>query len=233
MKMKQRQIRPERITKPIQLLAAWLVGLLTVDGIFLLAAAKIDFNSWQSGALVVAAILNVPLFIGALFLLQTKFRPELQEDSYYSTYLSNRTNEVIQMPRRDIEIDQLSLRIQQLETSLRKPITDEISVAITELSCGVNVHLENHAAIEEELEKQNVQLITSFGENADMPENMKVAVAEHLPRHIVSKILQLAKRLGFEYFAYIYPWEDIQEDVLFGAYGEPSENIKIRGLKTV
>jgi hypothetical protein len=229
--MEQQQIRPERITKPIQLLAAWLVGLLTVDGAFLLAAAKMDLNSWQSGALVVAAILNVPLFIGALFLLQTKFRPELQEDSFYSTYLSNRTNELIKVPRRDMVIDQLSSRIQQLENSLRKPIAGEVTVAVAALSYGVNVQLDNHAAIEAELEKLDVQLITTFGENSNKPDNMKVALAEHLPKHIVNEVLQLAKRLGFEYFAYIDPWENIQEDVLFGAYGELGVKIMLKKPK--
>jgi hypothetical protein len=29
---------------------------------------------------------NVPVFIGALFLLQTKFRAQIQEDSYYAQY---------------------------------------------------------------------------------------------------------------------------------------------------
>lgn len=84
------EIKPERITKPIQLLAAWLAGLAIVDGAFLTAAANIGKPDWIAGALVVAAILNVPIFLFSLFLLQTKFRPEMQEDSYYSQYLERR-----------------------------------------------------------------------------------------------------------------------------------------------
>lgn len=71
----------------MQLLAAWLTGLIIVAGSFLTAAAKVESPSWAPGALVIAAIVNVPLFLVCLFLLQTKFRAEMQEDAYYSKYL--------------------------------------------------------------------------------------------------------------------------------------------------
>lgn len=61
--------------KPIRLLAAWLVGLLTIDGIFLMAATSMDLHSWQSGALTVAAILNVPMFLAAYFQLHIRAQP--------------------------------------------------------------------------------------------------------------------------------------------------------------
>lgn len=88
--MSEPKITPHKITKPIQLLAAWLAGLAIIDGSFLAAAASIQTPTWIPGVLVVASILNVPLFIGSLFLLQTKFRPEMQEDSFYSEYLQNK-----------------------------------------------------------------------------------------------------------------------------------------------
>lgn len=85
--MSQHGISPEKVTKPIQLLAAWLIGLFVTNGSFLLAAQNIDRPTWGSAMLLIAAVANVPVFIGALFLLQTKFRPQMQEDSYYSRYL--------------------------------------------------------------------------------------------------------------------------------------------------
>jgi hypothetical protein len=85
--MAEHKINPEKVTKPIQLLAAWLVGLIAVNGSFLLAAHQISRPDWASALLVVCSALNVPVFIVALFLLQTKFRPQMQEDSYYSQYL--------------------------------------------------------------------------------------------------------------------------------------------------
>ncbi len=88
--MNGNKISPEKITKPIQLLAAWLIGLILIDGSFLFSAQKISDPTWASGALVISAIINVPIFLFAIFLLQTKFRPEMQEDSYYSKYLKRR-----------------------------------------------------------------------------------------------------------------------------------------------
>lgn len=87
--MTDHRINPEKVTKPIQLLAAWLVGLIVVNASFLLAAQQIAKPDWASAVLVIAAVVNVPVFIGALFLLQTKFRPQIQEDSYYAQYLEN------------------------------------------------------------------------------------------------------------------------------------------------
>lgn len=81
------KIEPHRITKPIQLLAAWLVGLIIVNGSFLGSAVAIETPIWLRCTLVIAAVINVPVFLVCIFLLQTKFRPEMQEDSYYHEYL--------------------------------------------------------------------------------------------------------------------------------------------------
>lgn len=88
--MAERNIRPEKITKPIQLLAAWLSGLVILNGSFLTAASYLSEPSWAAGLLVIAVVVNVPLFLIALFMLQTKFRPEMQEDTFYSKYLENK-----------------------------------------------------------------------------------------------------------------------------------------------
>ena len=87
MNMPNTEIRPDKITKPMQLLAGWLAGLILTNSGFLIAAANISEPKWVAGALVIAAIANVPLFLAALFLLQTKFRPHIQEDRYFSEYL--------------------------------------------------------------------------------------------------------------------------------------------------
>lgn len=83
-----------RINKPIQLLAAWLVGLTFVNTSFLTTASIIADPPWIRIALVVAAIVNVPVFISCIFLLQTKFRPEMQEDNFYSEHLKRKYNSI-------------------------------------------------------------------------------------------------------------------------------------------
>lgn len=90
--MNNHKINPDKITKPIQLLAAWLIGLILVNASFLTAGSQITEPYWITGTLVIAAIVNVPIFLMSLFLLQTRFRPEMQEDSYYSLYLEQKYN---------------------------------------------------------------------------------------------------------------------------------------------
>ena len=83
------KIVPEKVTRPIQLQACWLVGLILVNGAFLAGARLIEQPAWVPGLLVIAAVLNVPIFLGCYFVLQTKFRAEMQEDSYYSKYIGS------------------------------------------------------------------------------------------------------------------------------------------------
>ena len=219
--MEKPQITPERITKPIQLLGAWLVGLLTVDGTFLVAATRMDSSSWQSGALTIAAIVNVPIFIGALFLLQTKFRPELQEDSYYSTYLSSRTNEPIKIRRNEVLFGEIEKKLESLERNAQKIDQPEApATKLSELSFGINVHLANKDQILSELSALGILGVTQFGENLKPPETMKVAVSESIPKKELAEILRISRRLGFTHYGFIERFEDISEDVLFGAYGE-------------
>ncbi len=83
------KIDPHKITKPIQLMAVWFVALLSIDSAFLFWASKLSQPSWMPQALVIAAIAFVPFFVGGVFLMQTVFRKELQDDPYYSQWLTS------------------------------------------------------------------------------------------------------------------------------------------------
>src|SRR5258707_4174 len=85
--MAESQIQPHRITKPIQLLAVWMAGLTILVGSLLTGARFLANPQWVPPFLAVSAVALVPVFLGLLFLLQTKFRPQLQEDVYYSEWL--------------------------------------------------------------------------------------------------------------------------------------------------
>ena len=89
------RLQPDKVTRPIQLLAAWLVGLILIDGIFLETALRLDAGAWERSGLVVAAILNVPVFLAALFTLQTRFRAELQDDAHYERYLGKKAEDSV------------------------------------------------------------------------------------------------------------------------------------------
>lgn len=91
--MTEPQIQPHRITKPMQLLAVWMAGLVLLVGAFLGGARLLTKPDWLPTFLAISAVALVPLFLVLLFLMQTKFRPELQEDSFYAPYLANKAKE--------------------------------------------------------------------------------------------------------------------------------------------
>ena len=76
-------IRAEMITSPIQLLAACLILIIVIEGSFLSGAATIHRPAWAAGLLVICAVLYIPVILAFLFILQTKYRPELMADSEY------------------------------------------------------------------------------------------------------------------------------------------------------
>lgn len=93
--MENPKIQPDKITKPIQLLAVWFAGLVILVGLLLSAAKMITEPIWLVPLLVISAILIIPIFLYFVFLLQTKYRPQMQEDTFYSKYLDTTTNETI------------------------------------------------------------------------------------------------------------------------------------------
>jgi len=90
--MVDQKLEAHKINKPFQLLAAWLVGLVIVNGTFLTAARLISEPIWLRVVLVIASVINVPCFLICIFLLQTKFRPEMQDDKFYSEHLKQKYN---------------------------------------------------------------------------------------------------------------------------------------------
>lgn len=86
MLMGQGGIEPDKITKPIQLVAAWFAALVLLVGSFITASRLARDPSWLPVVYAVAAVAAVPLFCWLVFRLQTRYRPELQEDLYYSKF---------------------------------------------------------------------------------------------------------------------------------------------------
>ncbi|GEA02040.1 hypothetical protein KUL17_09370 [Alteromonas sp. KUL17] len=213
-------IVPEKINKPIQLLGAWLAGLFSVDSCFLFAASRMESGSTESVALVIAAIANVPLFLIAVFLLQTRFRPELQEDSYYSTYLSQKTNEPISIKKEDGKLAELSQKIATLEvlvSSQKQPTSSQELLA--GILFGVNEFLPYREEIKALLRQKGVLGVSSFG-NKDLPRpKFAVAISEYLPKQVQNHVIEIAKELGATHYSFFDNHkEETEEEVLFGGY---------------
>lgn len=230
--MTDKQITADKITKPIQLLAAWLVGLLTIDASFLITATKFDTNSWQSEALVIAAIFNVPIFLCALFLLQTKFRPELQEDSFYSSYLNNKLNDPIKVNKTEIIFEELQAKVNRLEASLIINHHYSEDDGLTELFVGVNSHLGNIEQIAKLLSDNGINLYREFSGDKP-PKNMTVGISDKIPEELLIKIFEMSLNAGFKHYCLIEPWEEIKEDVLFGVYVSSQDQKNIPTFKHI
>jgi hypothetical protein len=223
--MAEQPIRPERITKPIQLLGAWLTGLLSIDVSFLVAATKIEEPSWIAATLVIASIANVPLFLIAVFMLQTRFRPELQEDSYYSTYLTSKTNEPVRIEKHEVQFMELRQRIADLDAKLRAPVPSgsEASRALEGLLVGVNRHLSDGADVAARLKEMGANEVAAFGAD-EPPSDRVVAISQFLPPNITARLIAVGQELGFKrHTLFDNQAEGTEEHVLFGAYGGGNE----------
>jgi hypothetical protein len=221
--MPEPKIQPAAITKPMQLLAAWLVGLLAIDSCFLFTATRFQMGSVESSALTWAAIINVPVFLGALFLLQTRFRPELQEDLYYSTYINQKTNQTVSVTRDEQRLALVLGRIERVENVLKVASSELLSRDHQNLLFGVNFGVNKHFSDKEELSEKLLKLgvtrHTWFG-GEEMPEGRVVSVSEYLPKETQEAVLVLAESLGFtRYNLFDNQMEDTEEDVLIGSYG--------------
>lgn len=151
------RIDPSKINKPIQLLGAWLVGLILVNGSFLAAAVSLEQPIWVRGLLVIAAVINVPIFLFAIFLLQTKFRPEMQEDSYYHDYLLSKSGD----PKNKLKMPQ---SVDPQETSI-EDLVQQSEVDWASYRIMINPNLADHLRIKNNLSKLDIPISGEFAQS--------------------------------------------------------------------
>jgi hypothetical protein len=197
--MDDRSINPGRVTKPIQLLAAWLAGLTFINGSFLGAATQISRPEWAAGLLVIAAVINVPVFLVCLFLLQTKFRPEMQEDAYYARYLERRYSpetektEVVEI-RVAKEIDQsVEPRLERSSLKPRLDFKDRDRIV------ALNSLLPNYLGIQDELQEKGIMIDEVFGKNGqETPSFFLLTIRTDADFELFRKILPVASKHGLQ-----------------------------------
>ena len=212
----------------MQLLAAWLVGLILTNATFLGIAEKFGKDAWESGALVVASIINVPIFLIALFILQTKFRAELQEDSFYSDYLSKKTASVVRIGKNlhsDGKLEEIEAQLTRL--SAIKPLGESHEANQTKLDwtrwrVGLNSLHPQFKEIREALRSSSVPLAEFFGEPAEeYPEKWIISLSYALPAGHKAHILKAVLPFEFDGVTFWHPERDANEteDVYIGSYG--------------
>jgi len=215
-----KQIDPQQVTKPIQLLAAWLVGLIAIDGTFLASASLITKPDWGAGLLVIAAVANVPIFLLALFLLQTRFRPEMQEDSFYARHLERKYSDqaqkmtVFEAPRPLPLAGQRKSRFSFQTSPARSPY-----VLINDL-------LPRYIEILNALAAAGVRPGDTFGSTSTVakpPANFVVSVGTGTPHILAQGILEVVKDYGLDGVG--VGWDESDRDqILIGAYTYEGDN---------
>lgn len=237
----KKQIEPHKITKPIQLLAAWLSGLVVVNGSFLAAATQIKEPVWVAGTLIIASIVNVPLFLIAIFLLQTKFRPEMQEDSYYARYLESKTGHT----EREVTAESFaSIRedIGKLEVIVSEKVlqgtqqfnTDKIKWS--SVTVMLNKVLDNFADIAKSLSKNGIPVHETFGGGADKPKIFKIAVGNGFSVDQIRSLILTTGEVIDGWVSFAHDDDELNQydnQVLIGAYGEYKHGIKISQIKPI
>lgn len=231
--MDNQRIEAHKVTKPIQLLAAWLVGLVLVNGSLLATSSTFDAPVWLKASLVIAAIFNVPLFLGAIFLLQTKFRPELQEDSYYSKYLDKSTSEYVTVSKEDELISLVSdlrteiIRIEKesLHSTINKPDHDPgedtwspwhpWEVALCDL-------LPDFEEIRQELKEKKIPINKIFGKvntNNRLKANV-LSFRQEMDIESIVKVLRMMSSFRFDGYCYSETPSSVnEEEIYLGGFG--------------
>lgn len=232
--MTEQKIEPHKVTKPIQLLAAWLVGLIATNGIFLMTALQLEPNTWERGALVVSSVINVPLFLLALFILQTRFRAELQEDTFYSEYLSKKTAAVVRIDKnaaQDTRLEELERQVfRMVESKLSSselPPNDGVahnnSLDWTDWAIALNERHPKFGEIREALRAAEIPLAEIFrGVLSDiLPAKWVIAMSYHLPVAHKAFLLRILLPFGFDGIQFWEPQREAEEneDVYIGSYG--------------
>ncbi len=198
--MEKSPYQPATVTKPIQLLSAWLIGLIVIDASFLGAARIIENPDWAAGVLVVAAIANVPVFLACLFLLQTRFRPEMQEDTFYSEYLKRKSSQTGRFEK--IYLGKTSVATGNLPVLAGNKddyIVVEDDIPTLETRIEINDLLPQYEEIRKEIEDIGLDIYSKFGSTSvdpRVPKNFVVAFGPNCSIPILQEVLNISKKHG-------------------------------------
>jgi len=205
-----------------------MVGLIATNASFLTTAVLMEGDHWGRNALIVASIANVPLFLLALFVLQTKFRAELQEDTYYSDYLSKKSTAVVRLDKNAAQDAKIEALEKQLTTlSLESVVTpvvlsgDAVHLDWIDWAVALNVHHPEFNAIRRSLKDAGIPLSELFGKTSGKPEKWIISIDRSMPFTHKVKLLDVLVPFGFDGFLFWNPAVDADENenVYIGSYG--------------
>lgn len=229
------QIVPDKVTRPIQLLAAWLTGLIVINGSFLSGASFIQNPKWASGLLVVAAVCNVPIFIFSIFLLQTKFRPEMQEDIYYSKYLERKYSPETQK-------EEFVIKSSTVQSAVRydpDPVVDMSSYNYEGYHISINDLLPDYQKIFLELMDQKFRIGKSFGSTSDTkapPKLFVMGIPDGAPIEMVQLLIKMLRKYGLKAISRRRRSSSVSKEIIIGSYSfddSPQDVLSLENEDTI
>lgn len=222
------KIEAHRITKPIQLLAAWIIGLILTDSIFLYSAVSFEPRTWERGILVIAAILNVPGFLFALFLLQTKFRAELQEDTYYHEYINKKTATPQHLDKDFFQDSRIERLENLIKTALTQDMTLQQPIDIEDLDwedwpIAINSKHPQYGEICQAMQDSSIPISSVFGNGTSLkpPAKWIIAINPAMPFQMKIHLFKVLVEFDFDGYELHLPVREAEEeeDIYIGCYG--------------
>ena len=213
--MAQPNIKAEKITSPIQLMAAWFVMLILLSGVLLTAASQIKEPEWAAGYLVLFCSLVIIIVITCVTLMLTKFRPHLQESKEYAEWLKdqNAYSKGI-LPKIAHNTKRVVITDSTAESCEEVSEPSEVRISVLDAVGGINI----------------VESLKNVGLNADIYEssrnsyeltrdnirnNQGIWVGKRVPPEIVVKVISLAKEI----------WPDLQYINISGDHSDPPDYV--------
>lgn len=193
---------PSKVTKPIQLLAAWLIGMFCTQAAFLSASVMVERPAWGPGFLLVCAALCVPIFLVSLFVLQTKFRPEMQEDTYYHEYLTKKMSaqtEKLEVAPADMAIEAVTVLPETVTKIDRKSV---VNASKGSEYIQINDLLSNFQKILLALNQLRIRIEETFGSTSKeprVPDPFLVTFGGDVDPDILQNVLRVCADNGLEY----------------------------------
>src|SRR5690606_37761959 len=140
-----------------------------------------------------------------------------------STYINQKTNQIISVSRDDQRQAIVLGKIERIENLVKtvshEPLTRDHRNLLYGLTFGINKHLSNKSELSTKLFEMGVERHTWFGSDAP-PRGLVVSISEYLPQETQDAVLALVEKLGFtRYNLFDNQMEETEEDVLIGSYG--------------
>lgn len=231
--MPKTDLTPEKITHPLQLMAAWFVMLLSLVASLLTAAFKIQRPWWAAGFLVISAVVLALLVMSAVFVMLTRFRPHLQGPKEYADWIKDERR------FRGETIKEVQVRELRINDAMQQPSAAEKSPSEIQTKAEIKSYLIQISDIEgsDDLLMKlreggfHAKKYQSSHGRLNAAEQKAIWVGARIPPLIAIPAIKLAAK-EWPHLTYLHlstdgdsqPPDEIHDQLFFGGSTETAEN---------